>query len=103
MRKAVSIVEARRELGRLADEVRRTGQSVALTRRGQVVARIAPEPVGGQRRRGGRGDGFDPLKGSVKIIGGVKALDRDIRDLRGEFAAALHARVEAFGKPPKRA
>ena len=34
MKKSVSIVEARQELGRLAEEVRRTGKSVARTRRG---------------------------------------------------------------------
>ena len=45
MKKSVSIVETRRNLGRLAEEVRRTGQSVVLTRRGRAVARIAPEPV----------------------------------------------------------
>src|SRR5262249_7970244 len=102
MRKAVSIVEARRELGRLAEEVRRTGQSVAITRRGRVIARIAPEPGRGGPRRGTRGEMFDARQASRKLIWGGKALDRDIRDLRREFAAALSARVEAFGRPPKR-
>jgi prevent-host-death family protein len=95
MRKSVSIVEARRELGRLADEVRRTGQSVALTRRGRVVARITPE---GATTRGARdfGDALGPLKGSVRIIGGAKRLEREIRKIRREFAEALDARIRAF-------
>jgi prevent-host-death family protein len=96
MRKWVSIVEARRELGRLADEVRRTGQSVALTRRGRVVARITPE--GARPARGVRdfGDALGPLKGSVRIMGGAKELEREIRTIRREFAEALDARIRAF-------
>jgi len=42
MVKSISIVDARRDLGRIADEVRRTGQAVVLTRRGRPVARLAP-------------------------------------------------------------
>jgi len=44
MAKSISIVDARRDLGRIADEVRRTGQAVVLTRRGRPVARLAPHP-----------------------------------------------------------
>jgi len=58
MSKTVSIVAARRELGRLADEVRRTGQPVILTRRGHAIARIAPEPA----IAAGRSSANDPLR-----------------------------------------
>ena len=98
MRRAVSIVEARRKLGRLADEVRRTGQPVALTRRGRIIARIAPEPVRAVHRGGELGEGLGPLKGSIRIVGGVKAIEREIRKIRRDFAAALDARAESFGR-----
>lgn len=101
MRRSVSIVEARRELGRLADEVRRTGHSVALTRRGRVVARITPDvarPVRGTRTFA---DALGPLKESVRIIGGAKGLEREIRKIRREFAEALDARSRAFPERPK--
>ena len=56
MKKSVSIVEARQELGRLAEEVRRTGKSVALTRRGRVIARIAPDTTTPSKGGGALGD-----------------------------------------------
>lgn len=96
MKKSVSIVEARQELGRLAEEVRRTGKSVALTRRGQVIARIAPDTVTPSQGPGALGDTLGALKGSIRIIGSPESLERDIRRLRRESAAALERRGRAF-------
>jgi antitoxin (DNA-binding transcriptional repressor) of toxin-antitoxin stability system len=96
MKKSVSIVEARQELGRLAEEVRRTGKSVALTRRGRVIARIAPDTATPARGGGALGDALGALKGSIRIIGSPESLERDIRRLRRESSAALARRARAF-------
>ena len=92
MSRSVSIVEARRQLGRLAEEVRRTRQPIVLTRRGRPVARISPEPVAVSR--GGRGyDAFAPLRGTVTLECSFRELQRAIRGLRGEFARNLERRA----------
>ena len=101
MKKSVSIVEARQELGRLAEAVRRTGKSVALTRRGRVIARIAPDTTTPPQRRGALGDALGALKGTIRIIGSPELLERDIRRLRRESAAVLERRVRAFPMPGK--
>lgn len=101
MKKAVSIVEARQELGRLADEVRRTGKSVALTRRGRVIARIAPDATALPQREGELGDSLGALKGSIRIIGTAESLERDLRRLRGEAKAALSRRGRLVPSPEK--
>jgi antitoxin (DNA-binding transcriptional repressor) of toxin-antitoxin stability system len=101
VRRSVSIVEARQELGRLADEVRRTGKSVALTRRGRVIARIAPDKTTPPKGEGALGDALGALKGSIRIIGTPESLERDIRRLRREAAAALSRRVRTF-RPSRR-
>jgi prevent-host-death family protein len=98
MPKTVSIVEARRELGRLAEEVRRTRRPVILTNRGRAVARIAPEPSVSTATRPRDPDPFAGLRGTVRMVGSFDALERAIRSLRREFArnlarrAALHPR-----------
>lgn len=97
MKKSVSIVEARQELGRLAEAVRRTGKSVALTRRGRVIARIAPDTTTPPQRRGALG----ALKGTIRTIGGPELLERDICRLRRESAAVLERRAHAFPMPGK--
>lgn len=92
MRRAVSIVEARRELGRLADEVRRTGRPIVLTRRGRPVASITPEPSA----RGLRDDGdnaFAALRGTVQLHCSFDELQRAVRRLRGEFSQSLERRA----------
>jgi antitoxin (DNA-binding transcriptional repressor) of toxin-antitoxin stability system len=99
MRKSVSIVEARQELGRLAEEVRRTGKSVALTRRGRVIARIAPDTTTRSRGGGALGDALGALKGSIRIVASPGSLERDIRRLRREAADALERRARAFPAP----
>jgi prevent-host-death family protein len=91
MRKTVSIVEARRNLGRLAEEVRRTRRPVVLTNRGRVVAAIAPEPNAiATRRRGAAA--FGALRGTVEVVGSVDELERAIRSLRREFGRSLDRR-----------
>ena len=93
IKKTISIVAARQGLGRLAEEVRRTGQSVILTRRGRAVARLIPEPVPTENRR----DAFAALRGTVQLHGGVDALGSAIRALRVEFAGNLDRRAQPLG------
>ncbi|MBI3768722.1 MAG: type II toxin-antitoxin system Phd/YefM family antitoxin [Deltaproteobacteria bacterium] len=95
MNKTVSIVAARRELGRLAEEVRRTGQPVILTRRGQAVARIAPEPAIAAGRSRAR-DAFAELRGTVRLNCTLDELQSAVRDLRTEFGANLDRRAVAL-------
>jgi prevent-host-death family protein len=95
MKKRVSIVDARRELGRLADEVRRTRQPVVLTRRGRAVARITPEPAGtAAGARNARG-AFAGLRHSVQLNGDFAALQQAVEGLRQEFADSLDRRPPA--------
>jgi prevent-host-death family protein len=102
--KTVSIVEARRELGRLAERVRRTRQPIALTRRGRVVARIAPEPVASPATSGRAPDAFAVLRGTLRMNCGFDELQRAIRELRSEFARNLDRRAGSSPSsgPPKR-
>lgn len=92
MKQSVSIVAARRELGRLAEEVRRTGQPVLLTRRGRTVARIAPEPGIELKPRNPR-DAFAELRGTVRLNCDLDELQSAIHDLRAEFARNLDRRA----------
>ncbi len=101
MKRKVSIVEARRALGRLAEEVRRTGQPVVLTRRGSVVAHIAPAPAApaaGRRRR----DAFAELRGTVQLRSSVEELQAAIRALRAEAGRNLERRAAALVAGRKR-
>jgi prevent-host-death family protein len=91
MKKTVSIVAARRELGRLAEEVNRTGQPVVLTRRGRAVARIAPEP-GTELRPLRQRDAFAELRGTVRLNCTIDELQTAVRRLRAEFTDALARR-----------
>ena len=101
MPRTVSIVEARRRLGRLADEVRRTGQPIALTRRGRVVARIAPgAPASSSRRRGY--DALGGLRGTVRLNCSFAELQRAIRGLRRELARNLAERANRIAPPRAR-
>jgi prevent-host-death family protein len=96
MAKSVSIVAARRELGRLAEEVRRTGQPVILTRRGRAVARIAPEP-GTEPGRQRAQDAFAELRGTVRLHCDLDELQSTIRALRTELSRSLDRRAARFG------
>jgi prevent-host-death family protein len=102
MPKTVSIVDARRDLGRLAEEVQRTRQPVILTKRGRAVARIAPEPTGAAvgRRRGA--DPFAALRGTVQVVGSFDDLERTIRSLRREFTDSLDRRAALLAPRKKR-
>jgi prevent-host-death family protein len=93
MKKSVSIVEARRDLGRLADEVRRTGQPVVLTRRGRAVARIAPEPAATSAAPQRRRDAFAALRGTLRMNCSFDALVQAVEELRSEFAENLERRA----------
>ena len=95
MKKSVSIVAARRELGRLAAEVSRTGQSVVLTRRGRAVARIAPGP-GIEQSQQGPGDAFAELRGTVRLNCDLAELRSAIRELRAEARRSLGRRARAL-------
>lgn len=93
MKKRVSIVDARRELGRLAQEVHRTGQPVVLTRRGQAVARIVPEPAASTPRARAAPDAFAGLRGSLRLNCSFGELQEALRGLRDEFARNLERRA----------
>jgi len=97
MKKSISIVAARRELGRLAGEVNRTGQPVILTRRGQAVARIVPEPATEPRRRGPR-DPFAQLRGTVRLNCDLDELQLAVRRLRAEFTSNLDRRAATLAR-----
>jgi prevent-host-death family protein len=94
--KRFSIVQARAELGKLADEVQRTGQSIVLTRRGRPVARIAPEPAGRGRRA--PLDALARVRGSVQMGGTFSDLRRAVRELRREGAQSLRQRGAGRGR-----
>jgi len=93
MLKTVSIVEARRDLGRLAEEVRRTQRAVLLTKRCRVLARIAPEPSDARSGRTRGRDAFAGLRGTVQMVGSFDEIERAIRSLRREFARSLERRA----------
>lgn len=78
---------ARKDLGRIVEEVGRTGTPVNLTRRGKVVARIVPEG------RNGAGDSLAALRGTAELTGGFEDLTRDLRQLREEGRKALERRT----------
>ncbi len=95
MLRAVPIVQARRELGRIAEDVRRTGQPVVLTKRGRPVARITPEPPPARGRHGGY-DALGELRGTVQMNGTFAELVAATRKLRREGARNLAARADLF-------
>ncbi len=93
MPRSISLVAARKDLGRIVEEVGRTGTAVSLTRRGKVVARIVPE---------GRQDSRDPLaalRGSAELQGSFAELTRELRTLRAEGGAALEQRASRLRRP----
>jgi prevent-host-death family protein len=102
MKKTISIVAARRELGRLAGEVNRTGQPVILTRRGQAVARIVPEPAPAARRQRPR-DPFAQLRGTVRLNCDLDELQQAVRQLRAEFTSNLGRRAATLTRRTTRA
>jgi prevent-host-death family protein len=87
MARSISLVSARKDLGRIVEEVGRTGTPVNLTRRGKVVARIVPQA------RHGAGDALAALRGTVELTGGFEDLTRDVRQLREEGRTALERRT----------
>ena|SRR5262245_53325838 len=96
--KKVPLVQARRRLGRLADEVRRTGDPVVLTRRGRAVARLAPEPAG----TGSPVDALGGLRGSITIVGSFADLVRDVRAIRLELASGVERKLTHVGRKGRR-
>ena len=94
----LSIVEARRRLGPLTEQVRRTGNVVVLTRRGRPVARLAPD-VPATRPSARAYDALGALRGTVAASGRFSDLRRAVRTLRRETAADLERRAERwFGR-----
>jgi len=87
MPRSISLVAARRALGRIVEEVGRTGTPVNLTRRGKVIARIVPE------EREATGDPLAALRGSAELQGSFGELTRELRNLREEGAVALARRA----------
>jgi len=102
MKKRISIVAARRELGRLAEEVRRTGQAVVLTRHGRVVAHLAPESSTEQEPRKRR-DAFAELRGTVRLHCSLAELQSAVQELRAEFARSLDRRATTLSRRTTRA
>jgi antitoxin (DNA-binding transcriptional repressor) of toxin-antitoxin stability system len=96
MSRSISLVAARKELGRIVEEIGRTGSSVSLTRRGKVVARIVPEAQGRTR------DPLGALRGTAVLQGSFADLTRDLRELREEGGAALTERASRQRRPRAR-
>jgi prevent-host-death family protein len=101
MAKSVSIVEARRDLGRLADEVCRTGQAVVLTRRGRPVARLASHPPSSAEPDRPKRPLAD-LQGSVRLLCARDEILRAVRELRREFTASIEHRGSRLQRSPRR-
>ena len=91
----LSIVEARRRLGPLAEQVRRTGHAVVLTRRGRPVARLAPDVPAPARPPARHYDALGTLRGTV-ASGRFADLRRAVGALRREFARDLDRRAERW-------
>jgi prevent-host-death family protein len=87
MSRTISLVAARKDLGRIVEEVGRTGTPVSLTRRGKIVARIVPEERGSAR------DPLAALRGTAEPQGTFGDLTRELRELREEGGAALEQRA----------
>ena len=87
MARSITLVAARRELGRIVEEVGRTGNPVSLTRRGKVVARIVPEKRVSER------DPLGALRGSAALRGSFQDLTHELERLRAEGGVALEKRL----------
>jgi prevent-host-death family protein len=93
MSRSITLVAARKDLGRIVEEVGRTGTPVSLTRRGKIVARIVPEegtPAG---------DPLAAVRGSAELRGSFGELTRELRALREESNAALKRRAARQRRP----
>lgn len=95
MSRSISLVSARKDLGRIVEEIGRTGTAVNLTRRGKIVARIVPEERGSTR------DPLQALRGTAELSGSFSDLTREIRQLREEGGAALEKRASRPSRPPR--
>jgi prevent-host-death family protein len=87
MARSITLVAARKDLGRIVEEVGRTGTPVSLTRRGKIVARIVPEP------RVSEHDPLGALRGSAQLRGSFQDLTHELERLRAEGGAALERRL----------
>ena len=87
MPRSISLVAARKGLGRIVEEIGRTGNAVNLTRRGKIVARIVPQERNSTR------DPLAALRGSVELQGSFAELTRELRTLRNEGRTALERRA----------
>jgi prevent-host-death family protein len=96
MSRSISLVAARKDLGRIVEEVARTGTPVSLTRRGKIVARIVPQ------ERATQGDALAGLRGSAELTGSLAELTRDLRALRDEGGALVEQRFSRRQRPPEK-
>jgi antitoxin (DNA-binding transcriptional repressor) of toxin-antitoxin stability system len=87
MSRSISLVVARKDLGRIVEEIGRTGNPVSITRRGKIVARIVPEVRGSTR------DPLAALRGSAELQGSFDELTRELQSLREEGSLALERRA----------
>jgi prevent-host-death family protein len=94
MARSISLVAARKDLGRIVEEVGRTGTPVSLTRRGKIVARIVPDD-----QRPTHGDPLSALRGTVELRGSFGDLTKEIRRLREETGESLDRRAARIRKP----
>jgi antitoxin (DNA-binding transcriptional repressor) of toxin-antitoxin stability system len=88
MSRSISLVAARKDLGRIVEEIGRTGTPVSLTRRGKIVARIVPEERARTR------DPLAALRGSARLVGSFAELTRELEALRQEGGKALERRAQ---------
>lgn len=98
MARVLSIVQARRMLGAVAEDVRRGGEPVVLTRRGHPIAKI----VAATTRGDGGFDALGALRGSVTLNGTFAEVQEEVRELRAAFADAMQGRVAQAGRPRRR-
>jgi antitoxin (DNA-binding transcriptional repressor) of toxin-antitoxin stability system len=96
MSRSISLVAARKDLGRIVEEIGRTRTPVNLTRRGKVVARIVPEERARTR------DPLAALRGSAQLVGSFGELTRELEALRQEGGVALERRARREGRPRTR-
>jgi len=94
MSRSISLVAARKDLGRIVEEIGRTGTPVNLTRRGKIVARVVPEERGATR------DPLQALRGTAELSGSFSDLSREIRELREEAGTALAQRASRSPRAP---
>jgi antitoxin (DNA-binding transcriptional repressor) of toxin-antitoxin stability system len=96
--RSLSIVEARKVLGAVAEGVRRGGEPVVLTRRGRAVAKI----VAATTTEEPRFDALGALRGSLTIRATFSEMQESIRELRAAFSESIERRAAGRTTPKRR-